>query len=101
MKDNFDKPQNQKVPGYIRILLSKYFYLDFIERLRQNIWYEIVIFLFFFLIALIYKDYKYPIFAIGVYTFVSLLINAYKFRIKLRILMLEESLKLLEDKKGK
>jgi hypothetical protein len=98
MNKNFDEYINQKEPSYIQILLSRHFYRAFLEGLRENILYEILIFSLFFMVGLATKDYKYPIIAICLYIFQLFLLNAYKFKTQVQILIYEEAAKLMKDK---
>lgn len=91
----------KEAPSYFRILLSKYFYLEFIENLRQNIVYEIFILSLFVIFGFITNDYQYPIVAISLYILLSIILSALRFRNKVQILMNEELLENLKSKKVK
>ena len=102
MKNNFDKLDeyiNQKAPSYIQILLSRHFYSAFLEGLRENILFEILAFSLFFVIGLVTKDYKYPIISICLYIFQLFLLNVYKFKRQVQILINEETVKRMKDEK--
>jgi hypothetical protein len=88
-----------EAPSYISVFQSRYFYLDFVQSLRDNISWEILVFSCFFLIGILTRDTKYPIIAMSFYSFVLLMLNASKFRDKVLTVMCEEYLRNLKDKK--
>ncbi len=87
--------QIQKTPSYFRIFLSRYFYLDFIYYLQNNIWLKLVIFSSFLVVGYLTKDYSYPLFSMSIYSVVIVLLRAYIFQQKVKKLILED----IEDSK--
>jgi hypothetical protein len=88
-----------EAPRYISVIKSRAFYLDFIQSLRDNIWWEILVFSNMLLIGILVEDSKYPIFAMGIYTLFLVSLNACKFRMEVLTLRCEAYLKHLKDEK--
>lgn len=90
--------ENDKVPGYTRILLSKYIYLEFLEYLRESAVFLILLFLAMFSVGIFVKNYSFPILSIFIILFVNFLQALLNFRKKVIVLMQEEEAEKLKSK---
>ncbi len=55
------KTLDHNVPGLMNILIMKQFWLDFIEKIGENVLFEISIFLVVLVYAITYEKYSYAI----------------------------------------
>jgi hypothetical protein len=82
----------QIMPNNFAIISSKYFYLDYFQKIKNDIVFELAVLSLLLVIGLNTANYLGILLMICLYFLTDILLHLYRFRIKLEILILEKAI---------
>jgi hypothetical protein len=91
--NEMDEKIKQIMPNNFEIISSKYFYFDYFQKIKNDFAFELAALSLLLVVGLSTSNYLGVLFMICLYFLTDIVLHLHRFRMKLKILILEKAIK--------